>query len=401
MKKRKKKKQMVITLLLLTGLIGVVVFWINQPEERPVTVVVKKESMESLVEEIGELKAESRRRIVANRGGEIGKLPVKAGDWVDAGHVLAEIDHSDWRLKINQLTDEMNVQKNEYQQRITLSNRQQEKALASFELAEKELAEAIDYKHRIKKLYEAGAAPEQELTDAKLEVNVHENNVKQAALQVEAARDQISASVQESYLAKIRQLEREINHAEVQRNAYHVKAPVSGTVLRKLVEEGAYVQPGQDLYELGDLSKMYVAVDLLAREMKGIKEGMPVRVSHRDLGEGSVKGNLRKIEPVAVITVSELGVEQRRVRVEISLEGFFHDWRPGYEVDVEIIREVRENVLTIPERSVFWKDAEPHVLVWNGKEGEERRVELGMDSRGRVQVVAGLEEGEEVVRDPS
>ncbi|SFH69075.1 HlyD family secretion protein [Tindallia magadiensis] len=401
MKKRKKKKQIIIILLLLTGLIGAVVFWINQPEERPVTVVVKKESMESLVEEIGELKAENRRKIVATRGGEIGKLPAETGDWVEVGQVLAEIDHSDWRLKINQLTDEMNILKNDYQQMITLSNRQQGKAIAALELAEKELAEAIEYKHKIKRLYEAGAVPEQELTDAKLEISVHENNVMQATLEVEAAGDQISDSVQESHLAKIRQLEREINHAKVQRDAYYVKAPVSGTVLHKLAEEGAYVQPGQDLYELGDLSKMYVVVELLAREMKDVKEGMPVRVIHRDLGEGVEKGSLRKIDPVAVMTVSELGVEQRRVRIEISLESFSHDWRPGYEVDVEIIREVRENVLTIPERSVFWKDAEPHVLLWNGKEVEERKVELGMDSRGRVQVVAGLEEGEEVVRDPS
>ncbi|RQD72297.1 MAG: efflux RND transporter periplasmic adaptor subunit [Tindallia sp. MSAO_Bac2] len=399
--KNRKAMKAIIGVLLLAVMAAGAFFWMNRPEEPPITEAVQRENLESLVEEIGEIHTENRRLVVANRAGEIGLLAVTTGDEVETGTVLAEIDSSDWRLKINQLTDEISAMRSEYQQLLNESAREEERAASGLELSLKQLEEARDQKERVERLYEAGAATRQELTSAEMEETRLLNAVHQAELAVEAAKDAVSSSIQEAYLARIRQMEREKSHTESQREAYYIQAPVSGTILYKMVEEGAYVQPGQELYELGDVNSLYVTADLLAREMRGIEVGIPVRIIHRDLEAEAVKGHIRKIDPVAVATVSELGVEQRRVKVEIALENHVNEWKPGYEVDVEIIREVRENTLTIPERSIFWKDARPHVLVWEENEAVEREIETGLNSRGRMEIVSGLQEGEKVVLDPS
>ncbi len=399
MRKRKAMKIIVGVVLIVVVAAGAF-FWMNRPVEPPLTEAVKRENLESLIEEIGEIHTENRRRVVANHAGEIGRLAVETGDLTEIGTVLAEIDSSDWRLGIQQLTDEIAALRSEYQQMLDRSARETEQATTALELAERQLEEAQDQLNRLERLYEAGAETQQQFNTAELEVTTHENAVRQSRLAVKMAEDVASESAQEAYLAKIRQMEREKSHMENRRDGYYVQSPVTGTVLQKLVEEGDYVQPGQALYELGDVSNLYVTADLLAREMQDVEVGMPVRVIHRDLGTEAVYGEIRKIDPLAVTTVSELGVEQRRVRVEISLERQMEAWRPGYEVDVEIIREVREDVLTIKDRSVFWKDARQHVLIWKDNKSEEMEVETGLEVRGRTEIISGLEAGDLVVLDP-
>lgn len=397
MKKRKTAPYIMGALLIL--LATAVYFWLSQPELEPWTEEVQRERVESLVEEIGEINAENRRKVVAKRGGEIRKMVVETGDLVEKGTVLVEIDSDDWRTSIQQRSDEISALRNEYQQFLDRGARAEEVEQKVLELAEKQLEEERDQLERIQTLYQAGAETLQQLKAVELEVARLENAVRQAELALKIAEEETSPSAQESYLARIRQLEREKNQLENRWDGYYVQAPVAGTVLRKLVEEGDYIQPGQALYEVGDLRNLYVTAELLTREMQGIELGMPVRIIHRDLGIEPVYGTLRKIDPLAVPILSELGVEQRRVKVEIVLKGQVESWKPGYEVDVEIIKQVQEEAMAIPEPSIFWKDEKPYVRIWKEGKVKERAIETGLEGQGRIEIISGLEVGDLVIMD--
>ena len=319
---------------------------------------------------------------------------------MSAGEVLVEIDSSDWRTALNRLEDELAAARSTYQVAMDSAQRGVLQAQASLELAEKQWEESRDQLERVQALFNAGAVSQQSLIAAQLEETALAAALEQAALSLAAAEDAMSPAARGTYEAGIRQLEREREHLRTQQDSYFVAAPVSGTILARHVEAGAYVQPGELLMEIGDLNRLYITADLLAREMSGVAPGMAVRVIHRDLGTDPVRGVIRKVHPTAFAKVSELGIEQRRVRIEVDVDQVDPLWRPGYEVDVEIIRETREQALTVPERAVFWLSGEEHVFVWENETIVPHQVTTGLSTRNRTEIVAGLSEGQLVLTEP-
>ena len=75
-------------------------------------------------------------------------------------------------------------------------------------------------------------------------------------------------------------------------------------------------------------------------------------------------------------------------------------WRPGYEVDVEIIRDTKPDVLVVPERSVFWTEGKEHVFIWEDGRTVLRPVSTGMAVRNRIEITEGVREGEQVLTEP-
>ncbi|SMP52244.1 efflux RND transporter periplasmic adaptor subunit [Anoxynatronum buryatiense] len=397
---KKHAKKLVVGLLLLAVAAAGGYYWMNRPAEAPPTAPVVREDLEDMVEEIGEIVTDNHRQVVAHLPGRIGNLEVEPGDEVNAGDLLVEIDSSDWRTALNRLEDELAAARSTYQVAMDSAHRGSQQAQAALELAEKQWEESRKQLDRVQALYDAGAVSQQELIAAQLEETNLASAVEQAALSLEASEDALSPAARGGYEAGIRQLEREREHLRTQQDSYFVEAPVGGTILARHVEAGAYVQPGELLLELGDLKQLYITADLLAREMSGVAPGMAVRVIHRDLGTDPVNGHIRKVYPTAFAKVSELGIEQRRVRIEVEVDQVDPQWRPGYEVDVEIIRETRENALTVPERAVFWLAGEEHVFVWENEEVIPRQVTTGLSTRNRTEIITGLSEGELVLTEP-
>jgi HlyD family secretion protein len=317
-----------------------------------------------------------------------------------AGDMLVEIDSSDWRTSVNQVEEQLRAARSTYQQAMDSSRRQQQQAQSALEVAVRQWEEVQERKERITALHEAGAVSQQELELIQLEESLAAAGVGQAELALAAAGDALSPASRGSFEANIRQLESQREHLMTQQDSYLVTAPVGGTILQRHVEPGAFVQPGQLLMEIGDLDKLYVKADLLAREMAGVQEGMAVRVIHRDLGTAPATGTIRKVYPTAFSKVSELGIEQRRVQIEIEVDQIDPLWRPGYEVDVEVIKDTRENTLTVPERAVFWTDGREHLFIWENDQAVLRKVTTGLTAQNRIEIIAGLEEGQRVLTEP-
>ena len=397
---RVKKKRLIQGIILLAVLAAGIVFWLRQPEEEPPVTTVERETLEDLAEETGEIMVRERRLVMAHLPGQVGKIQVDSGDQVAAGELLVEIDSGDWRTSIQSLDDELASIRSQYQSAMDRARHSRNQAASALEQVQKQWEEAEDQLERMEILYESGAVSRQDLTAARLETDAAKAALEQAEHTLAAAEDATGPAARGSYEAAIRQLEREKQRLEDQRDSWFVESPVTGTVLARHVEHGAYVQPGQLLLEIGDLDHLFVAADLLAREMRDIEENMRVRVVHRDLGIEPVYGKVEKIHPTAFAKVSELGIEQRRVRVEIKLDQMSPLWRPGYEVDVEIIRDTKPDVLVVPERSVFWTEGKEHVLIWEDGRTVLRPVSTGMAVRNRIEITEGVREGEQVLTEP-
>jgi HlyD family secretion protein len=97
--------------------------------------------------------------------------------------------------------------------------------------------------------------------------------------------------------------------------------------------------------------------------------------------------------------MSDLGIVQKRVDAEISIDG-----REGFvlggDVDIEIVIDEKDNALVVPRKAVFSLNREDCVYTVQDGKAALRRVEVGLKGEELYEIVSNLEEGEIVIVSP-
>lgn len=172
-------------------------------------------------------------------------------------------------------------------------------------------------------------------------------------------------------------------------------APFDGVIVRKLVEEGDTVQPGQPLLEYADLEYLQVQVEVPARLMPVLQKGMlvPARL---DVGDTHTEVRVAQIFPSA-------DAQRHTVTVKFDLP-VGTPGGPGMYAEVMLpdITTSTEAVPVIPESAVMWRGSLPAVYVLNQQnEPQLRLVRLGDYVGNRqVAVLSGLQVGERIFAIP-
>ena len=103
---------------------------------------------------------------------------------------------------------------------------------------------------------------------------------------------------------------------------------MEGIILEDDVEVGSVIQPGKKVFQIGNTADLFLESDILVDEISGVNVGAEVIVENKDLGIYGLEGIVRKIYPKAFSKVSELGIEQKRVKIEIDFEDSVPDLKP-------------------------------------------------------------------------
>lgn len=188
-----------------------------------------------------------------------------------------------------------------------------------------------------------------------------------------------------------------------------VKAPIEGHVLSKTVEVGDPVTPLTTYQEGTVLMKMASMNQLLFKgsvdeiDVGKLKEGMPAEIKVGALPKDTVRGILRKIslkaekkENAAVFPIEIVIPMESKVPGGTSVT-----LRAGYSANASIIIQRKDSVLTVPERTVTFRNdsAFVRIALMGGKE-EERLIKTGLSDAINVEVLSGLKAGDEVVEKP-
>jgi multidrug efflux pump subunit AcrA (membrane-fusion protein) len=166
-------------------------------------------------------------------------------------------------------------------------------------------------------------------------------------------------------------------------------APVSGYVTAKSVVEGHEVQPGEELFTISDLSRVWVEADFYEYEAAGLALGENATVTLAYDPTVSLAGRIAFIYPTLDPATRTL-----RVRFEFANPGL--KLKPGMFADVEVRLDPREGLI-IPDSAII--DTGERRLVFVSRGGgvfEPREVKIGVRADGRARVLDGLAEGEEV-----
>lgn len=169
-------------------------------------------------------------------------------------------------------------------------------------------------------------------------------------------------------------------------------APVSGVVMQKKVVEGMMMKAGEELFRIADLTSIWVIADVSEQDIAMIKIGSTAKLSFRAFPGESFTGRV-------TFVLHELEIATRTAKVRIEVKNPDHRLKHEMFADVEIDAGARDREhLVVPESAVIDSGSRQVVLVERG-EGryEPRSVKLGMRGDGYVQIMEGVNAGEQVV----
>jgi HlyD family secretion protein len=181
-----------------------------------------------------------------------------------------------------------------------------------------------------------------------------------------------------------------------------VRAPVAGRVLHVFQESEGPVTAGTPLLDLGDPTDLEVVVELLSRDGAAIAPGTRVELDQWG-GPHPLEGRVRLVEPAAFTKISALGVEEQRVNVVADIATPLAE-RPtlgdNFRVEARVIVWEDPRVLKVPVSALFRRGS-----AWTAYVVKEGRavlvpVQAGRSSGTEMQILGGLQEGDEVILYP-
>ena len=175
------------------------------------------------------------------------------------------------------------------------------------------------------------------------------------------------------------------------KKSLHIHSPVAGTAIRVGVRQGQHVMPNTELYMLVNLEKVWVFADVYEYELPWIKAGDKAQMTLASVPGKVFTGTLDYIYPYAE-------AKTRTTQVRLIFDNPDSQLRPDMLADVTINADTQLDVVVIPAEAVIRSGDQPQVFVVRepGK-FEPRLVRLGIESKGKVAVLEGVEAGEEVL----
>lgn len=174
---------------------------------------------------------------------------------------------------------------------------------------------------------------------------------------------------------------------------YSVAAPISGVVTARNASVGGLAGEGMALFEIADLSQLWVDLHIFGADAQHIQPGVPVTVTR--MGDGkTVQAMLERVLP-GMATASQSTIARATIDNDDGL------WRPGSAVKARITVDQQPVELMVPLSALQTMGGKEVVFVRAGETYQAQPVELGLRDAQRVQIVSGLRKGAQVVVEES
>jgi len=166
-------------------------------------------------------------------------------------------------------------------------------------------------------------------------------------------------------------------------------SPVSGFVTQKMAVLGMKVMPGEKLFDIADLSTLWIIADIYEYELPFVKVGQPARITLSYFPGKELSSKIDYIYPT-------ISADTRTAKIRLTLPNPKGQLKPQMFTNVEIRISLGKR-LVIPESAVIDTGTSQIVYVDKGEGAfEPREVELGIRADGAVEVLRGIKAGEKV-----
>lgn len=254
--------------------------------------------------------------IIPHVGGYIEKVYVSDNQFVHEGDTLFTIDNRDYQIKLEEAKAQVTAAESQqivaqtsigsYQQNVAASNARANAAKGNVETAKIKLWRAEQDFERYKNLYEDHSITEQQYEqalaakkEAKEQLNIYENQEKAMGSQRNAAESQTDISEKQVAVAeaKIKSAEAMLDAAKLNIDYTYVTAPISGQLSSVDLQQGQFVQPGQALFYLVNLSDKWVVANFKETQLTNMRLGQKVDIDVDAFPDMKLKGIVEAFSP--------------------------------------------------------------------------------------------------------
>jgi len=313
------------------------------------TASVERGTIERRVVATGTIEPEKEIEVRPRISGVVETVHVKAGDRVVAGQPLVEVEKELAEVRLEEAS-----------------------ARVAEARAEQRFAESA--RARAERLHRNGTMDDQEYD----EILSRSERARAGVARAEASRDLLA----------------------VQLRYATVEAPIDGKILDVDVEEGSAVASvvsvngGTALLSIASDDLLHLEGLVDENEIAKVEIGQPARVTAEAFGDEVFDGRVEEISPI--------GDRRQNVtyfEVEIAIGEHGGRLRPRMSADADIIAEVLEDVLVVPEAALHYEGEDlfiERVVSRDPPATERMPIEIGIVEDDRIQVVSGVEEGWEL-----
>jgi RND family efflux transporter MFP subunit len=208
---------------------------------------------------------------------------------------------------------------------------------------------------------------------------------------VESSSDLVAASRRRLELWGVS--EKQIDAAGSGSSGLHVTiySPAGGSVVERKVTNGQYVNAGDALFTVADLSTVWVKADVYEFQVSQIRPGQMVEITSDALPDKVLRGRVDFIEP-------EANPQTRTIPVHVHVPNPAMRLRPGMYIRAKFIAPSERETLVVPRSAVL--DTGRRKMVYIAKDDgvfEAREIQVGAPTEEVFPVLAGLKAGEQVV----
>ena len=335
---------------------------------------------------IGTLVPEDIRWIPATTVGRVERITLRPGTTVTAGSIILELSNPQLEQELQDASLKLTAAEASLANlRVQLQNDSlaQEATTASIEADFKKAALQVEANDQ---LAAKGLVSEMTLKQARLDADQlsarYAISKKQLASHAESMRSRLA--VQESEVDQTRAL---VRLKQRQVDELHVRAGFAGVLQVVPVEVGQQVAPGTNLARVADPSRLKAELKIAETRAKDITIGLPATIDTRN---GVASGRVVRIDP---------SVQNGTVTVDVVMEGPLPKGsRPDLSVDGTVQLERLADVIKVG-RPAFGQEQTAVSLFKLQANGEATRVQvkLGRTSVNEVEIVSGLNPGDQVV----
>jgi membrane fusion protein (multidrug efflux system) len=235
------------------------------------------------------------------------------------------------------------------------------------------------------------------LDGERLRLELNESEAKLRKLQRDYERNvdlQAKGLISDGDFEKIKYemeaLEAAFNLASLELDYTQIRAPIDGVVARRFVKLGNTINTGNALFRVTSLEPLVAYLHVPEREYRNVDPGQPVGIEIDALANETIVATVSRVSPIVdpqtgtfKITV-EIVDEQRRIK-------------PGMFGRIGVIYDVHEDALQIPRSAIIEDQGAASVFVVQDDHAVRRAVETGYSNKGMVEVISGLQDGEQVI----
>src|SRR6266481_3547080 len=334
--------------------------------------------------------------------GRVAWIGVEKGDKVQQGQVLVRLEDNDFRAQSNQARANLAAAQARLDQ-LRAGSRPQEKMKdrAGVLQAQATLTNAESEYERTAKLYGEGVSSKADLDRATAQRD-NARALVEVARQSSAMTD-IGPRAEEirAAEAQVRQTRAALDYADTQLADTEIKAPVSGTVLQRIVERGEMVSPSAfgesgartSVVALADLNDLQIELDISQADFARLKMNQRAEIIPEAFPNLKYSGFIAEIAP-------EANRAKATVQIKIKVENPDEQLRPEMNARVNFLGEEKTTQtksaprVLVPKAAVVRKDGNAFVFVVKGNRVEQRSVRLGEESGEFYYVLEGLSGGE-------